>query len=198
MNSLLKLIEICCTKWKDSIADIGKKSPILKYQDQPKSPRHMSAMNWLLLEHKFHHLHSSQLRSEVRYSTPRTLNVMLSTVVLSSFSQGILLPVYLVHCTIWIEQWKRRITFHYNLKPSARQLKLGHNWMYQQDKKNPEHTLKLVVESIRQANIKHMKWPSETLKSKILYVDSLKVRSVVLAKGHLIKCWVCYILTLYV
>lgn len=56
--------------------------------------------------------------------------------VVASCSGAGFLPVELLHC-----RWDNEEVQH-NLKPSARQLTLGHNWMFQQNI-DLKHTLKL-------------------------------------------------------
>lgn len=48
-----------------------------------------------------------------------------------------------------------------HLKSTARRLKLGHNWMFQQDN-DAKHTSKLVLEQIKQVNINFLEWPSQS------------------------------------
>lgn len=56
------------------------------------------------------------------------------------------------YCSITQSGWNYQI-LHRHLKSTARRLKLGQVWVFQQDN-NPQHTLEVVFHWIKQANIK--------------------------------------------
>ena len=50
---------------------------------------------------------------------------------------------------------------HENVKESAENLQLGHNWKYQQDN-DPKHTAKVVKKWFKDNDVNVLEWPSQS------------------------------------